>query len=79
MLHGGKSIADIYLSEDDSYLIINRIISIIIKYCENTYMLGVQTFRDLHKEEQNKNKAFAIPRNFRENAGPDARRQEGVG
>lgn len=56
LLHGGKSITDLQLNEDDAYTIINTIKSIVVKYCENTYMLDIYTFQELHEEEKIKNK-----------------------
>ncbi len=48
LLHSGKSIIDLKLNENDAYTIINTIKSIVTKYCENTYMLDIHTFKDLH-------------------------------
>lgn len=56
LLHGGKSIIDFELNEDDAYKIINRIKSIVIKYCENTYMLDIHTFQALQEEQKSKSK-----------------------
>ena len=56
LLHGGKSIIDLQLNEDDAYTIINTIKSIVIRYCENTYMLDIHTFQELREEEKSKNK-----------------------
>lgn len=58
LLHSGKSIIDLQLNEDDTYTIINTIKTIVIKYCENTYMLDIHTFQDLHEEEKSKNKSL---------------------
>lgn len=56
ILHGGKSISDLKLNEDDAYAKINRIKDIVIKYCKNTFLLNINTFKDLHEEEKSKNK-----------------------
>ena len=56
LLHSGKSIIDLQLNEDGAYTIINTIKNIVIKYCENIYMLDIHTFKDLREEEKRKNK-----------------------
>lgn len=58
LLHSGKSIIDLQLNEEDTYTIINRLKTIVVKYCENTYMLDIHTFQDLHEEEKNINKSL---------------------
>ncbi|SHI10705.1 hypothetical protein [Clostridium intestinale] len=55
LLHSGKSIIDLQLNEDGAYTIINEIKNIVIKYCENTYMLDIHTFEGLREEEKRKN------------------------
>lgn len=54
LLHGGKSISDLQLNEAGAYRIIDKLKSIIIKYCENTYMLDIHTFQALDEEEKRK-------------------------
>lgn len=58
ILHGGKSILDLQLTESYAYEIINEIREIVVKYCETVYLLNVHTFVDLHKEETKRNKSF---------------------
>lgn len=60
LLHTGKLIIDLQLNEEDTYTIINKIKTIVIKYCENTYMLDIHTFQDLHEEEKSKNRSLLM-------------------
>lgn len=54
LLHSGKSIYDIQLTQSDAYAIINELKCIIVKYCESVCALNVHSFKELREEEKKK-------------------------
>ncbi|MCH5201929.1 MAG: hypothetical protein J1F17_01860, partial [Oscillospiraceae bacterium] len=52
IVHSGKSVLDLGLQENDIIKVVNRLISIIITYCENVYLLGDISYKELKQEKQ---------------------------
>ena len=52
IVHSGKSVLDLGLQGNDITKVVNRLINIIISYCENVYLLGDISYDELKQEKQ---------------------------
>lgn len=55
LLHGGKNINELFLTEDKGLEIFDRIKTIIILYCKSVYVLNIKDFIELREKEKEKN------------------------
>lgn len=51
IIHGGKTISELQLSQSEIVSAINELKQVVIKYCENVYSFGITTFGDLKIEQ----------------------------